>query len=122
MVGVIADSILPQLIVALAFNRLQRNCTRCPSELLRFMSLNHISLHYSVVAILASLIWQTQAQSAWVYIIKAEQKIMEHIFRHIEYMDNKFHSDRFGGALVSQANKFVGAYDTLNPTPLTGIF
>src|SRR3989338_301126 len=26
-------------------------------------------------------------------------------------MDSKFHADRFGGALVSQVNKFVSAYD-----------
>jgi ATP-binding cassette subfamily B protein len=112
MVGVIADSILPQLIVALAFNRLQK--LYATHQAITFHVFEPYFIIYSVTALLASVIWQTQAQSAWTYIIKAEQKIMEHIFRHIEYMDNKFHSDRFGGALVSQANKFVSAYDTLS--------
>ena len=36
---------------------------------------------------------------------------MDHIFNHLQHMDSKFHADRFGGALVSQANKFISAYD-----------
>ena len=39
---------------------------------------------------------------------------MEHIFNHVQYMDTKFHSDRFGGALVSQTNKFISAFERLH--------
>lgn len=29
----------------------------------------------------------------------------------LQKLDAKFHADRFGGALVSQTNKFLGAYE-----------
>jgi ATP-binding cassette subfamily B protein len=111
MLGVIANDIVPQLIIAKAFNRLQK--LYIAHQSITFHILEPYFIAYSIVAVIAMTIWQTQARSAWRYIILAEQKIMEHIFQHIEYMDNKFHSDRFGGALVSQTNKFVSAYDTL---------
>jgi ATP-binding cassette subfamily B protein len=111
MLGVIANDIVPQLIIATAFNRLQK--LYVAHQPITFHILMPYFMAYSIVAVIAMTIWQTQARSTWRYMILAEQKIMEHIFQHIEYMDNKFHSDRFGGALVSQTNKFVGAYDTL---------
>jgi ATP-binding cassette subfamily B protein len=114
MFGVIANDVIPQFIIALSFNLLQQLYTS--HQAITFHSIAPYFIAYSITAVTAMFIWQTQAMSAWRYMILAEQKIMEHIFQHIEYMDNKFHSDRFGGALVSQANKFVGAYDTLLAT------
>ncbi len=111
MVGVIANEIIPQLIIAQAFNHLQH--LYVTHQAITFRSMESYFIGYSITAVLAMIIWQTQARASWRYMILAEQKIMEHIFRHIEYMDNKFHSDRFGGALVSQTNKFTNAYNTL---------
>jgi ATP-binding cassette, subfamily B, bacterial len=109
--SVLATDIVPQLIIAEAFNHLQKLYVN--HQTITFHILMPYFIAFSVTAVLANILWQTQAMSSWRYMILAEQKIMEYIFRHLEYMDNKFHSDRFGGALVSQANKFVSAYDTL---------
>jgi ATP-binding cassette subfamily B protein len=111
MLSVLFTDVLPQLFIALAFNRLQ--ALYAAHQAITFHEVVPYFIGYAAMAVLANILWQTQAMSAWRYMILAEQRIMEHIFRHLEYMDNKFHSDRFGGALVSQANKFVSAYDTL---------
>lgn len=111
VLGVIADSIVPQLVIALAFNRLQH--LYMAHEVITFQSVMPYFIAYCASAFAALVIWQTQAMSVWRYEIYAMQKITEHIFRHIEYMDNKFHSNRFGGALVSQATKFVRSYELL---------
>src|SRR5512146_2606180 len=111
MIAVIADSVIPQLIIAEAFNRLQQLYSAHLA--ITFRSIEPYFIAYSVTAVLTMILWQTQAMSVWRYQIRAMQKITEHIFRHIEYMDNKFHADRFGGALVSQATKFVRSYEML---------
>jgi ATP-binding cassette subfamily B protein len=113
MVATIINDVSPPFIIAKALNKLQ------------YLYSNHqpVDLHalmpyfiaYGAAAIIGSpILWQTQARSAWSYLIKTEQQLMEHIFNHVQYMDMKFHSDRFGGALVSQTNKFVTAYERLH--------
>lgn len=114
VLGVMSDSVIPQLIIAKAFNRLQQ--VYVGHQAITFHVIEPYFISYSIMAVLAMLIWQTQAMSVWRYEIFAMRKITEHIFRHIEYMDNKFHSDRFGGALVSQATKFVRSYELLIDT------
>ena len=111
VLGVMLDSVFPQLIIALAFNRLQS--LYAAHAVITFHTIAPYFIAYSITAVGALTIWQTQAMVVWRYEILAMQKIMEYIFRHVEYMDNKFHSDRFGGALVSQANKFVRSYEVL---------
>ncbi|MEK7594479.1 MAG: ABC transporter ATP-binding protein [Patescibacteria group bacterium] len=123
VLATIASSILPPLIIAKAFNRLQQLYSNDQDITLDVMKPYLIA--YILISLIAVLLWRTQSWCAWRYIILTEQKIMERIFDHLQYMDNKFHSDRFGGALVSQANKFVGAYDkfmaSFNWSILTGI-
>lgn len=111
MLGVLTTDIVPQFVIAEAFNKLQR--LYAGHQGISFHDVAPYFIAYSVSVLIAMVVWQTQAMSVWRYQIWAMQKIMEHIFRHIEYMDNKFHSDRFGGALVSQANKFVRSYEVL---------
>ena len=94
--GVISDSVIPQLVIAKAFNRLQQ--LYAAHESITFHSIEPYFIVYSIMAVLAMIIWQTQAMAVWRYEILAMRKNTEHIFQHREYMDNKFHSDRFGGA------------------------
>ena len=35
------------------------------------------------------------------------------IYDHLQSQSQRFHADRFGGALVSQTNKFLSAYERL---------
>lgn len=123
VISVILNNILPPLVVAQTFNKLQS--MYASNEQITFAAVQPYFIAYVTLQILAVISWRSQAFVAWKYMIMTEQKIMDHIFNHIQSMDNKFHSDRFGGALVSQANKFVSAYDRImaeyNWSILTGI-
>ncbi len=113
MVATIVNDVLPPFIIATALNKLQYLYSH--HQPINFHELMPYFIAYSAAAIIGSpILWQTQARSAWLYLIKTEQKLMEHVFDHVQYMDTKFHSDRFGGALVSQTNKFVTAYERLH--------
>lgn len=112
--GVLSDSVFPQFIIAKAFNRLQQ--LYAAHAAITFGSIAPYFIAYSIMALLALIIWQTQAMSVWRYEILAIRKLTEHIFRHLEYMDTKFHANRFGGALVSQTTKFVRSYEILIDT------
>lgn len=123
VIAVIVADIMPPFIIAKAFNHLQVLYSQ--HKTIGFSDMSLYFWLYCATSIGSLILWRTQAFCAWSYMIKAEQRIMEHIFNHVQYMDNKFHSDRFGGALVSQTNKFVGAYDKMladfNWNILTGI-
>jgi ATP-binding cassette subfamily B protein len=123
IIAVIVADILPPLIISKAFDHLQT--LFAGHQEITFDDLKVYFWLYIATSIGSLVLWRTQSLSAWTYMIRAEQKIMEHIFNHLQHLDNKFHSDRFGGALVSQTNKFVGAYDRLladfNWNILTGI-
>jgi ATP-binding cassette, subfamily B, bacterial len=113
MVATIINDVLPPFIIANALNKLQYLYSH--HQPIDFHTLMPYFIAYGAAAIIGSpVLWQTQARSAWLYLIKTEQKLMEHVFSHVQYMDTKFHSDRFGGALVSQTNKFISAYERLH--------
>jgi ATP-binding cassette subfamily B protein len=113
MVATIINDVLPPFIIAKALNKLQYLYSHHQS--INFHALMPYFIAYGAAAIIGSpVLWQTQARSAWLYLIKTEQQLMEHIFNHVQYMDAKFHADRFGGALVSQTNKFISAYERLH--------
>ena len=75
--GVIVDSVAPQLVIAEAFNRLQKlYSTHQP---ITFNVIMPYFIAYGVMAILALIIWQTQAMSVWRYEILAIRKITDYI-------------------------------------------
>ena len=107
--AVLANNVIPPFIVAKAFNHLQYLYST--HQAITFGAMKPYFIGYSISIVVALVFWRTQAFCAWRYFILTEQTIMERVFDHVQNMDNKFHSDRFGGALVSQANKFISAYD-----------
>ncbi|MEK7059431.1 MAG: ABC transporter ATP-binding protein [Patescibacteria group bacterium] len=123
VIATLANNIIPPLVIAKAFNRLQH--LYATNQAITFDVMKPYLIGYSASIIAAFFLWRTQAYSAWRYFILTEQTIMEKVFDHIQYMDDKFHSDRFGGALVSQTNKLVTAYDRVanifNWSIMTGI-
>ncbi len=109
VVATIVADILPPLVIAGAFNKLQFMYSHHLA--ITFASMRGYFWTYVAVSIGSIVLWRTQAYAAWKYTILTEKSIMDHIFNHLQHMDNRFHADRFGGALVSQTNKFIGAYD-----------
>ncbi len=109
VLATIVSDILPPLVIAGAFNKLQYLYS---NDLpINFESMKGYLIAYTLVCVGSLVLWRIQAYVAWRYDIMTTKSIMNHIFNHLQNMDSTFHADRFGGALVSQANKFVGAYD-----------
>lgn len=109
IVSALVSDILPPLVIASAFNKLQSlYAHHLP---ITFAALEPYFIGYVAVNLAAMVLWRTQAYAAWKYSIMVEKDMMDHIFNHLQHMDSTFHANRFGGALVSQTNKFVNAYD-----------
>ncbi len=109
--AVVTQSMIPPLIVAHVFSKLQ------------FAYAHHSALHFSMftmdfglfsLAMLAGIIfWRLQAYSVWQFEIKVRRDMQNDVYDHIQSQSQRFHADRFGGALVSQTNKFVNSYERL---------
>jgi ATP-binding cassette subfamily B protein len=111
VLAVIAQSMIPPLIVAKVFSKLQAAYIR------------HQALHFStflpyfwwfLAAMLAGVIfWRVQAYFVWQFEMKVRRDIANEVYNHLQAQSQRFHADRFGGALVSQTNKFTNSYERL---------
>jgi len=104
----IAD-ILPAMVVARAFNTLQYSAdNNLPLRLDAFTG--YIWVYVGLI--LASIVmWRAQVWMVWKYEIVTIRDFAIRIFDHLQRLDATFHANRFGGALVSQTNKFLSAYE-----------
>lgn len=62
------------------------------------------------------LLWRLSVFFIWQLEMRVEQDIDQTIFNRLIKQSSDFHANRFGGSLVSQANKFVSAYIRLQDT------
>ncbi|TXG76004.1 ABC transporter ATP-binding protein [Patescibacteria group bacterium] len=109
IIGVIVQDVIPPLIVSHAFNTIQQLYEN--GGLHSFWQLDHFAWLYIGFIAAAFVVWRTQVVLTWVFEVRGIQKIMEHVFDHLQHQSSTFHANRFGGALVSNANKFVGGYE-----------
>lgn len=109
VIGVIAADIIPPLIVSKAFDQLQSNANS--GVPLYFDDFTKYIYAYLATVFVAVIVWRTQVWFVWKYEIDAVRNIAITIFDHLQHMGSKFHANRFGGALVSQTNKFLAAYE-----------
>lgn len=109
MIGIVVQDIIPPLIVSHAFTTIQ---TLYESNSLEsFWQLDHYAWWYIGFIAASFVIWRSQVVFTWVFEVRSIQRIMEHVFDHLQRQSSSFHANRFGGALVSNANKFVGGYE-----------
>ncbi len=109
MVGIIISEVLPPFVIAGSFNRIQDALTT--GEEIGFSDVSGYFFIYLLLQIAALIIWRVQVVFAWVFEVNSIQRIAEYSFNHLQIQGQKFHANRFGGALVSQTNKFLGAYE-----------
>lgn len=110
-VAVIIQDLLPPLIVSKAFNELQS--TYSSGQTIDFWNLDHFAWAYIGALLAGFVLWRSQVVMCWIFEVRSMQRLMEYVFDHLQRQSNRFHADHFGGALVSHANKFVGAYERL---------
>lgn len=109
VVGVIVQDILPPLVISYAFTYIQT--VVASGQPLTFWQLDHYAWTYIGLLVAGLIIWRVQVVLAWVFEVRGIQRIMIKIFDHLQRQSSTFHANRFGGALVSNANKFVGGYE-----------
>lgn len=68
-------------------------------------------LLYAILSILGGVVlMRVVIYFIWTLEMKVLQNIHETIFDHLMTMSAKFHANRFGGSIVSQANKLASSY------------
>ena len=108
-VATLLQDIIPPLIIAKSFTKIQHlYSTGQPITL----SGLHIYIVLYIGFIVSGIIaWRLQIVCGWVFEVRSVQRLMEHMFDHIQRQTSRFHADNFGGALVSQINKFSTGYE-----------
>lgn len=109
--GVIAQGIVPPLVVARTFAKLQEAYTaHSVLELSMFMP---YFWAFTGAMLLGALLWRVQSYCIWEFEIRIRRDMAIDVYDHLQLQSQRFHADRFGGALVSQTNKFLSAYERL---------
>ncbi|HSX00570.1 MAG TPA: ABC transporter ATP-binding protein [Patescibacteria group bacterium] len=74
---------------------------------------------YSIFSILGGVImWRVAVFFVWKLEMKVLRDIHREVFDHLLSLSANFHSNRFGGSLVSQTNKLASAYVRIADTTL----
>lgn len=111
VIAVLAQDIIPPFIVSRTFAKLQiASATHQP---VTFHELLPYLVGFGISMLIGLICWRLQGFATWRYEIAAIRDIAIDIFNNLERQGQKFHADRFGGALVSHSNKFMGAYERL---------
>jgi ATP-binding cassette subfamily B protein len=98
----------PALVVAGVLNKLTQGNFSADTLWATFGS--DIALYVLVIVIGSVILWRLAIIILWSLEIKVTQNMSRDIFNKLMTLDSSFHANRFSGSLVSQANKFTGAY------------
>lgn len=85
--------------------------TQARGQVLDFWQFDHYAWIYAGLLFTGFVLWRLQVILMWFFEIKVIQHITKYIFDHLQRQSSAFHANRFGGALVSDANKFTAAYE-----------
>ncbi|MDH4016927.1 MAG: ABC transporter transmembrane domain-containing protein, partial [Actinomycetota bacterium] len=67
---------------------------------------------YGLSQVLGQVVgWRIALYAAWSFEVMAMKRLYQRVFDHLTRQSIGFHSDRFSGSLVSQTNKFTGAFE-----------
>ena len=59
------------------------------------------------------ILWRLALYFTWTFEVNGQRDAYLAIFKKLSTEDLSFHSNRFGGALISQSTKFVGAFERM---------
>src|ERR1039458_2052599 len=107
--AVIAQGMVPPFIVSRIFSKLQVAYSHHPA--LHFSTFLPYFGWFSVAMFSGVIFWRLQSWFVWRLEIRVRRDMSNDLYDHIQSQSQRFHADRFGGALVSQTNKFVNAYE-----------
>lgn len=74
-------------------------------------------LWYSIISLLSGIVlWRIAVLFIWKLEMRVLRDIHREVFAHLLDLSTNFHANRFGGSLVSQANKLGSAYVRFSDT------
>lgn len=109
--AVLVQDVLAPLILANAFTKIQ-TLSRA-NETIMLGDFRWHLIGYITLMICGFILWRGQVWFVWRYELNAINTMAKDIFSHLQKMGTTFHSNRFGGSLVSQSNKFISSYERI---------
>ena len=110
-IAVIVQEIIPPFIVSRTFGRLQYAYAHHVA--LNFADFVPYLVIFAVAMLCGAILWRIQSYCVWTFEEKVRRDLANDVYAHLQAQSQRFHADRFAGALVSQVNKFIGAYERL---------
>ncbi len=91
---------------------ISRLLTMIQEDTVTWESARPLVVAYALTQIFGSIVgWRIALYTAWTFEVKGMRHLYERILDHLTRQSMGFHSDRFSGSLVSQANKLTGAFE-----------
>ncbi len=110
---VIIGSFVGPYIISLVLTQLQAGTITLENSLSYIMIYSFTQIYGEIIG------WRINLFNAWRMEVAAQKDLYATIFTQLTQQSLSFHGDRFGGALVSQTTKFIGAFERFWDT---GIF
>lgn len=107
------------LIISQVVNRLTTETI--PADQLFATFWPYIALFVAAVAIGELVLWRLVLFLQWTMADRVVYQLNQQVFDALSEQSMEFHTNRFGGSLVSQANKFTGAFARLSDLLLFNI-
>lgn len=111
ILAVIAQGMIPPYIISRMFAKLQFAYQH--REALEFAAFIPYFVGFALSMLAGLILWRIQGFYVWKFEEKVRRDAANDIYDHLQSQSQRFHADRFGGALVSQTNKFLGSYEKL---------
>lgn len=111
VLAVIIQDIVPPFILAKVFNVLQN--TYSSGGHLEFSDLSGYIVAFVAFMLAGLALWRIQVICVWLFEVKVLRDIANRVFDFLQHQGYRFHSNRFGGALVTQTNRFINSYENL---------
>lgn len=109
-VGMLADQFVAPLLIAGAFDRLAQNPDSAQNL---WDAFGPTLLLYGTLLVVTNVFWRVSLWILWAFEVEIKRELAERCFNFLTHQSYRFHTNRFGGALVSQTNKFVNAFERL---------
>lgn len=117
-IAVIGNNLLPPLILAGVLDRLGRK-DYIEGQLWQSFS-GEIITYAALVFFAGMVLWRLVDAVVWRMEARIQRDLAQQVFRHLIEQSADFHANNFGGSLVSQNNKLLGAYVRIADTTFFG--
>lgn len=118
-VAIFLTSYAGMLIISMVVNRLTSE--QIPADQLLNTFFPYIAAFVGAVALGELVVWRVVLYLQWTMADRVVYQLNRRVFDALSEQSMEFHNNRFGGSLVSQANKFTSAFARLSDLMLFNI-